>query len=109
MDGQPDDGTGDRAEAEGRGNGVPEHQLGFYQGENKKLVIRGIFMMRMFLLNMNGYPEKDELADWAEKAYDAACQLAYGINYKGMIQLLCRETRRSLKLARSNARVHRRN
>ena len=82
-----DAGLDDACEEEDEEDEEPEvndHQLGFYKGEIKKLVSRAIVFMRMFLLNMDAYPEKEELIKWAEKAFNAACQMAYGVNYKGM-------------------------
>ncbi len=61
LDGQPDD--GDDGEGD-RGNDTMDHQLGYYQGFMKKLVLHAIFFMRIFLLNMNAYPEKEELMKW---------------------------------------------
>lgn len=63
---------------------VMDHRLGFYQGEEKKLITRGVFYMRLFLLSMDAFPTKDALAKWADKSFSASCQIAYGINYKGL-------------------------
>lgn len=76
LDGQ----TGDADAADDDG----DDKLGFYHGEHKKLVIRAIIFMRLFLLNIEAYPSKGDLMKWAEKSFSASCQVAFGINYKGM-------------------------
>ncbi len=85
LDGQADD--ADDAHDED----VNDHQLGFYQGELKQLVVRAIIYMRLFLLNMEAYPSKEELIKWAEKSFSASCQVAFGINYKGVFSASCHE------------------
>lgn len=64
-------------------DGVMSHQLGFYKGEEKVIIRRALIFIRIFLLNMHGYPDKDVLAKWASKAFIAACQLSYGPYYEG--------------------------
>ncbi len=61
-----------------------DDRLGYYQGEEKKLVVRAIFYMRLFLLNMDAFPAKEGLIKWADKSFAASCQVAYGINYRGV-------------------------
>ncbi len=82
LDGQPGDVDAD-ADADADNDGVNDHQLGFYQGELKRIIARAIVYMRLFLLNMEAYPSKLGLIKWAEKSFVASCQVAYGINYKG--------------------------
>ncbi len=81
LDGQHDD-------ADNAGNAhddvISDHQLTFYQGEQKRLVARAIVYMRLFLLLMEAYPSKEELMKWAQKSFEASCQIAFGINYKGV-------------------------
>ena len=59
------------------------HQLSSYKGEKKVIVKRAIIYMRFFLLNVNAYPEKDDLVKWAYKAFKTSCQVSYGPNYEG--------------------------
>ncbi len=47
--------------------------------------------MRLFLLNMEAYPSKEELIKWAEKSFAASCQVAFGINYKGVFSIAWHE------------------
>lgn len=61
------------------------HQLGYYKGEKKTLMKQAILFVRLFLLNMDAHPEKDQLVSWAHKAYMAACQLIYGLRYEGAL------------------------
>ncbi len=106
MDGQPD--KPDEPD-ETHDDGVKDHQLGFYQGELKQLVARAIFYMRLFLLNMEAYPSKEELIKWAEKSFTASCQVAFGINYKGVFQFRGMKNMQRfflLSLCRSYANVH---
>ncbi len=69
-------------------DGAMPHQLRYYKGEVKELLIKAIFFMRILLLNMNVYPDKDKLIKWASKAFLAACQMKYGISYEGMPRIL---------------------
>lgn len=73
---------GDEDEVSER-EGIMSHQLGYYKGEDKIIVKRAIVYVQIFLLCMNGYPEKDQLTKWASKAFEAACQVSYGPNYEG--------------------------
>ncbi len=82
LDGEPDNDDNDEGQMD---NNVMDHQLNFYKGDMKKLVLIAVFLMRMFLLNMNAYPEKAELMNWGKKAFEAACQMTIGINYKGIV------------------------
>ncbi len=53
-----------------------DDKLGFYHGEHKRLVIRAILYMRLFLLNMDAYPTKGGLMKWAEKSFAASSNVA---------------------------------
>ncbi len=77
------DGDGDQTNDSDHDGAMP-HQLRYYKGEVKQLLIKAIFLMRIFLLNMNAYPDKDQLIKWASKAFLAACQMMYGVGYEGM-------------------------
>ncbi len=66
---------------------VEPTQLGFYNGEKKLVITRGIFFVRLFLFNVNTYPDKAELEEWSAKGYRAGAQLTYGINYEGGVCL----------------------
>ncbi len=82
LDGQPDNNDNDEDQKD---DGAMDHQLNYYKGDMKKLVLIAVFLMRMFLLNMNAYPEKAELINWGRKVFNAACQMTLGINYKGIV------------------------
>lgn len=96
LDEQLDDGVGhgeaDDGETDGRDR-IMDHQLGFYQGNKKKLIGRAIVFMRLFLLNMDAYPAKVTLIKYADKAFTVSCQVAFGVNFKGISYIIMvRET-----------------
>lgn len=103
------DADGEEEEEITEKDGVMSHQLSFYKGEEKIIVKRATVFIRIFLLNMHAYPDKDVLARWASKAFIAACQLSFGPYYEG--ELCLRKgaglgSRTSVILLRSNAQVH---
>ena len=83
LDGQSGANADDNDE-EPEGEAILDCRLSYYQGELKKLLVRAIFFMRLFLLCTEGFPSKEALIKWAEKSFAASCQIAYGINFKGL-------------------------
>lgn len=65
--------------------GPQPHQLKFYKGEVKEVVDLAIFFFRLYLLNVNAYPDAEDLITWARNAYVAACKSYYGSKYKRML------------------------
>ncbi len=87
-------------------NGPLEHQLGYYKGELRVTVVCAIFLIRIFLLNMNAYPDKLELLEWAARAFASACQLQYGIHEGAYSVYYATRTAVLNRIIRSHARVH---
>lgn len=58
------------------------HQLKFYKGEQKQLIDLALFFFRLYLFNVNAYPDAEELITWARNAYVAGCKSYYGSKYK---------------------------
>lgn len=62
-------------------DGPQAHQLKFYKGQKKNVIDLALFFIRMFLLNVNAFPDADELIIWSRNAFIAACKSFYGANY----------------------------
>lgn len=64
-------------------SGTFPHQLKHYGGETKDILINAVFFFRVFLLNIHGYPDAEQLVAWAGKSFAAATKLRFGSNYHG--------------------------
>lgn len=65
-------------------DGPQSHQLRFYKGEKKNLIDIALFFIRLYLLNVNAFPDVDDLLLWSRNAFTAACKAMYGAKYQCM-------------------------
>lgn len=63
-------------------DGPQSHQLKYYKGPQKKVIDLGLFFFRLFMLNVNAFPDADELVTWSHNAFIAACKSFYGANFE---------------------------
>lgn len=73
---------GDDEEVSTSRDGPQSHQLKFYKGIQKQVVDLSLFFYRVYLLNVNAFPDADELETWSRNAYIAACKSIYGAAYQ---------------------------
>ncbi len=62
--------------------GPQPHQLKYYKGELRTVIDIAIFFLRLYLLNVNAYPDAEELITWTSNAFTAACKSYYGSRFK---------------------------
>ncbi len=65
-------------------DGPQPHQLKYYKGELRAVIDIAIFFLRLYLLNVNAYPDAEEIITWSSNAFTAACKSYYSSTYKCM-------------------------
>lgn len=58
-------------------------QLKYYSGTTLELLEEAIFLMRLYLLNNNGFPPTAKLYKCAKYCFRAACRSRYGASWRG--------------------------
>ncbi len=64
-------------------DGPRPDQIKFYEGEDADILDVTLFYFRLYLLNVNGFPDAKEQAKWSYNALEAACKNTYGKHYEG--------------------------
>lgn len=63
--------------------GRRSHQKGFYKGNSKLLIEHSTIKFRIYLLNVNAFPDAENLQEWTEKCFIEAGKDLYGARHEG--------------------------
>lgn len=76
-------GADDDEDEEDDPEGPQAHQKRFYKGNQKLLIESAITKFRIYLLNVNAFPNNHQLSEWTEKCFVEAGMDLFGAQYHG--------------------------
>lgn len=78
-----DVGPDDEDEEDHGVDGPQAHQKRFYKGNQKLLIEASTTKFRIYLLNVNAFPNNEDLMEWTEKCFVDAGMDLFGARYHG--------------------------
>ena len=101
-----DDVEGDEDEEDESDDGPRSHQKGFYKGDKKVLIEEAQTKFRLYLFNMNAFPNAEEMVDWSKKCFTNAGMDLYGARFHGKGTLLVPKRTLTVSLNSFDAGFH---